>query len=148
VKQGELRSIAHNVADSFASGVGIPVGVYATDIFGEAEKTPDRFITVDFLNGKVAAGSGSARPQEAVRLYRDVLESVCTKHGASVSAFRMLTARYSAGRRGRRVVVAIEDRDGHRSVDEYVGAPLRHMKTVDDLGRVRPLRKPRWAPDG
>jgi hypothetical protein len=96
VKHGKLRSIAHNVADSFASGVGIPIGVYASDIFGEAEKSPDRFITVDFLSGKVAAGSGSARLKKAVGLYRDVVESVCIKHGASVSAFRMLTARYSA----------------------------------------------------
>jgi len=143
VKQGELRSIAHNLADSFASGMGFPIGVYVTDVFGEAEKSPGGFITVDFVNGKVAAGFGSAGLEKAVRLYRDVLESLCTKHGASVSTFRILTARYSGGRRGRRVVVAIEDSDGHRSEDEYMGAPLRHMKTVDDLGRVRTLRKPR-----
>ena len=80
MKQGKLRSIAHNVADSFASGIGIPIGVYATDVFGEAEESPDGFITVDFLNGKVAAGSGSARLEGAVRLYRDVLESVCREH--------------------------------------------------------------------
>ena len=70
MKQGKLRSIAHNVADSFASGVGIPIGVYVTDVFGEAEKSPDHFITVDFLRGKVAAGSGSAGLEGAVRLYR------------------------------------------------------------------------------
>jgi hypothetical protein len=143
VKHGELRSIAHNLADSFASGIGLPIGHDATDVFGEAEKTPEGFIAVDFLNGSFAAGSGSARIEEAVRLYRGVLENVCTKHGASVSSFRMLTARYSAGRTGARVIVEIEDTDGHRSVDEYVSAPLRHIKTVDHLGRVRTLRKPR-----
>ena len=143
MKHGELRSVAHNLADSFASGIGIPIGYYVTDVFGEAEKNPQGVIAVDFLNGTFAAGSGSAQLEEAVRLYRGVLENICTKHGASVSSFRMLTAHYFAGRTGTRVVVAIEDTDGHRSVDEFVSAPLRHIKTVDGLGRVRTLRKPR-----
>ena len=143
MKHGELRSIAHNLADSFASGIGLPIGLYETDVFGEAEKSSEGFVRIDFLNGNVAAGSGSAQLEEAVGLYRGALENVCTKHGASVSSFRVLTARYSAGRTGTRVVVEIEDTDGRCSVDEYVGVPLRHIKTVDDLGRVRTLRKPR-----
>jgi hypothetical protein len=143
VKHGELRSIAHNVADSFASGIGIPIGVYGTDVFGEAEESPDGFITIDFLHGNVAAGCASERLEGAVRLYRDVLEGVCRKHGVSVSAFRMMTARYSDRGRGSRVVVTIEDGKGRRSVDEYVSMPLRHMKVVDDLGRVRTLRRAR-----
>jgi len=53
VKHGELRSIAHNLADSFASGIGLPIGHDATDVFGEAEKTPEGFIAV---RGRTAPG--------------------------------------------------------------------------------------------
>src|SRR5581483_7171580 len=119
-----------------------PLGVYSTDVFGEAATSPGGFITVDFLKGTVESGRNSASLTKAVGLYRVVLEKVCSKHGCSVSYFRGLTARYSSNR-GRRVLVAIEDNEGRRSVDEYVGTPLRHRKTIDGVGRVRTLRKPR-----
>ncbi len=56
VKHDELRSIAHNIADSFADGLGFPIGYYPTDVFGEAGKSPDGFVTVDFLRGAIVAG--------------------------------------------------------------------------------------------
>jgi hypothetical protein len=142
VKHDELRSIAHNISDSFASGIGLPLGYYPTDVFGEAKRTSEGFITVDFLEGTVVTGRASGSLGKAVSLYRGVLADVSAKHGASVSQFRMLTASYSVGRDGRRVVVTMEDIEGRRSVDEYVGDPLRHIKTVDSAGRVRTLRKP------
>jgi hypothetical protein len=123
--------------------MGFPIGVYATDVFGEARRSPEGFITVDFLEGTLPAGCASAPLGKAVSLYRDVVADVSAKHGASVSQFRTLTAFYSADSRDRRVVVTIEDSEGRRSVDEYVGDPLRPIKTVDSAGRVRTLRKPR-----
>ncbi len=33
MKLGELKSLGHNIADSLASGVGVLIGVYVTDIF-------------------------------------------------------------------------------------------------------------------
>ena len=39
VKHGQLRGVAHDVADSFVSGIGLPIGFYVTDVFGEAGKT-------------------------------------------------------------------------------------------------------------
>jgi len=143
VKHDKLRSIAHNVADSFASGLGFPIGYYATDVFGEAERSPAGLITVDFLEGTLVAGRASEPLCKAVHLYRRVLADISAKHGASVSQFRTLTARYSAKSRGRQVIVTIEDEEGRRSIDEYVGDPLRHIKTVDNAGRIRTLRKPR-----
>jgi hypothetical protein len=143
VKHDELRSIAHNVADSFASGIGLPLGYYATDVFGEATRSPDGFIAVDFLEGTVVNSRASASLAKAVGLYRGVLTDVSAKHGASLSQFRSLTVRYSVDSHGRRVVVTIEDSEGRRSIDEYVGDPLRHIKTADSAGRVRTLRKPK-----
>jgi hypothetical protein len=143
VKHDELRSIAHNIADSFADGLGFPIGYYPTDVFGEAGKSPDGFVTVDFLRGAIVAGDASASLTKAVGLYRGVLADLSAKHGGSVANFRTLTARYSTAGLQKMVVVTIEDSNGRRSADEYAGVPLRHPKTVDTAGRVRTLRKPK-----
>ena len=139
MKHDELRSIGHNLADSLASGVGFLIGMYATDVFGEARKNPAGFLIVDFLNGTIQ-GRASASLAKAVSLYRDTLPLLCEKHGASVSYFRELAARYSVDAIGPRVLVTVEDQNGRRSTDEYVGAPLRHVKITDSLGRIRTQR--------
>ena len=144
MKHDELRSIAHNLADSFASGIGLPIGIFATDVFGEARRSPESLITIDFLTGTLVAGRASPSLAKAVSHYCDFLTDLCAKHRASVSQFRMLTASYSNEGHGRRVVVTVEDSEGRLSIDEYIGgSPLRHIRTVDNVGRVRTLRKPR-----
>src|SRR6185295_8492745 len=137
MKFDELRSIGHNVADSLASGIGLLIGYYEMDVFGEASRSPEGFITVDFLTGTCAAGTPSPSLARAVARYKDALVDLCRRHGASISAFRELTARCSVDVYGRRFVVTIEDQQGHRSTDEYVGSPGRRVKVLDHLGRIR-----------
>jgi hypothetical protein len=140
MKHDELRSIGHNIADSLASGIGLLVGVYDMDVFGEAGRSPEGFITVDFLNGTAVGGRHSVSLAKAIGLYREALPELCERHGVSVSSFRELTARYSIDALGRQVIVVVEDKNGRRSTDKYVGTPLRYVKTVDSLGRVRTKR--------
>jgi hypothetical protein len=137
MKLGELRSIGHNIADSLASGEGLPIGYYDTDIFGEASRAPGGVITVDFLTGTCVVGAPSAKLAGAVRLYRDALAKLCVRHSTSISIFQDLTAQYSTGTHGRSFVVTIEDEQGNRVVDEYVGVPGRRVRVLDNLGRVR-----------
>ncbi|HKA74537.1 MAG TPA: hypothetical protein VKE26_22240 [Xanthobacteraceae bacterium] len=138
MKFDELRSISHNIADSLASGVGLLVGVYGTDIFKEVSGSPEGFITVNFLTGTSTGGKVSPLLASAICKYRDALPVLCRKHGASSTVFRELTARYSIDMAGsRRVVVTIENNKGRRSIDEYVGAPGRRVRVLDHLGRVR-----------
>ena len=125
MKHNNLRSIAHNIADSFASGMGFPIGVYSIDIFGEARKSPEGCITVDFLNGSVISGAPSASLAKAVKLYSKVLPELCEKQGSSVSSFQLLTARYSLTNH---VVVTIKDAKGRHSTDEYMGTPLQRVR--------------------
>jgi len=141
MKHNELRSIGHNIADSLASGIGLLIGVYEIDVFGEARKSPEGFITVDFLKGSTIDGHPSKSLVKAIGLYRDALPELCKKHGASVSSFKKLTARYSDDSFGRQVIVVVKDKDGCHSTDKYVGSPLKYVKTLDSLGRVRTKRK-------
>jgi hypothetical protein len=140
MKLGELRSIGHNIADSVASGIGLLVGVYEMNVFGEARRSPERCIVVDFLSGRVIKGRASPYLVRAIALYGKALPAFCAKHRASSTIFRELTAQYTVDAYGPRFAVTVEDNEGRRAVDEYVGVPGRRIRTVDHLGRVR--RKP------
>jgi hypothetical protein len=138
---GTLRAIAHNIADSLGSGIGLLIGVYEIDVFGEAARNPGGFIKVDFLAGKATHGVLSPSLAAVVEKYRAALPELCVKHGASTEDFRELSACYSGDTFNTRIRVAIEDRNGRRAEDEYVGSPARHLKVVDRLGRIRTKRR-------
>ena len=141
MKFDDLRSIGHNMADSLASGIGLLAGVYEMDVFGEAIRSPEGFITVNLLTGTFEGGMASPSLARAFELYRDALPVLCEKHGVQASDFRELTARFSTDAIGRRFTVRVGDQHGHHAVDDYIGIPGRRIKVLDRLGRVRPKRR-------
>ncbi len=139
MKHDDLRSIAHNVADSLASGCGLLIGVYMTSIFAETKKCKGGVLKVDFLNGKALSDRPSRSLAGAIGKYRNGLRGLCEKHGGSIADFRELTAEYSETSTGQRiVVVTVEDQKGRRSTDTYADSPLRRVKQLDSSGRIRP----------
>lgn len=140
MKHKVLTSIAHNIADSLASGIGLMIGVYEMDIFGEAARSPEGFIEVDFLTGATEGARPSRSLAEAISLYAGVLPSLCQKQVVSISDYSKLAARYSGRGPNQTVVMTVQDRNGKTSVDTYVGAPLTRPKVLDPLGRIRPLK--------
>ena len=137
MKFGTLKSIGHNIADSLASGIGLMIGVYEMDVFGEAAATPEGFIDVDFFKGEASGGHASAELQRALKLYADALPDLCKRQGVEVSEFQHLSARFSGRAKFERFTVTVEDKRGRRSADEYVGRPGKRPKVLDHLGRVR-----------
>src|SRR5215471_817318 len=105
MKFDELRSIAHNISDSLASGVGLLIGVYATEIFGEARRSAEGFIAVDFLTGTSTGARTSKKLSDAIAKYHDALVDLCAKHNTSIDQFRQLTTRYSMDARTPRFAV-------------------------------------------
>lgn len=141
MKHDKLKSIAHNIADSLASGIGLLIGVYEMDIFGEAAKNKQGYITVDFLKGTTSGGRPSRALAKAIKLYSKALPDLCARHGFSVSCFHSLAARYYTDGLDRHVLITIEDKNGRQSNDEYIGSPLKRVRTLDSLGRIRTKRK-------
>jgi hypothetical protein len=138
MRLGILKSIGHNIADSLACGPGFLIGMYATDIFGEAAATPEGFIEVDFLTGAASGGKTSDELSQALTLYaKEALPDLCKRHGADVLEFRQLTARFSRDHMSVRFTVTVEDQQGRRSTDEYMGLPGSRPRVLDHLGRVR-----------
>jgi hypothetical protein len=138
MKHDELRSVAHNLADSLASGIGLLIGVYEMDVFGEAGRSPGGSILVDLLRGTVVEGKPSASLRRAIALYGDALPSLCASHGGSVEDFRELKVRYWYSRTERRFDVTVEDSAARRSTTEYAGVPGKRVKILDAQGRLRP----------
>jgi hypothetical protein len=122
-----LRSIAHNIADSLASGHGFldGVGGYSSNIYDEALKSSKSFIMVDFVNGTSGGEDISDSLAKAINLYSKALPSLCERQGSSVSFFKSLVVCYfSTGH----VIITIEDIKGRKSIDEYAGGPLKKVK--------------------
>jgi hypothetical protein len=137
MKFGELRSIGHNIANSLAHGNSFLIGVYGMDVFGEAERSTEGFIEVDFVTGVSCGGKPSLSLAHAFELCSRALPMFCRTHGASSAAFRRLSARFFGDKHRRRFIVTVEDQEGRRAVDEYAGVPGRRVKVLDPIGRVR-----------
>jgi hypothetical protein len=144
LKFDELRSIAHNLAESFASGgiLVLPTSFGTIHVFTEARRSPEGYIAIDFLSGRSAGARPSPSLARAIEFYGDALADLCGRHGTSPSAFRELTARYSVDKRVKRFVVTTADHHGRLQVDEYMGMPGKRVRTLKRLGRV-PSKKSR-----
>ena len=129
---GTLKSVGHNIADSLASGIGLMIGVYEMDVFGEAAATPEGFIDVDFLTGDASGGKPSAELARALRLYAQALPDLCQRHGVDVSDFRQLAARFSGRPMFEQFTVTVVDRQGRR--------PARQRNDVGARGHRQPDR--------
>jgi hypothetical protein len=141
VKHAVLTSIGHNIADSLASGIGMLIGVYEMDVFGEAARSPEGFIEVDFLTGATSGAQPSPSLARAIQLYAQALPTLCERQGAVVSDFERLTTRYSSRTAmDCEFTVEVIDRLGKRSRSRYIGVPGARARTVDELGRVRRQR--------
>ncbi|WP_056102179.1 hypothetical protein [Brevundimonas sp. Leaf363] len=124
MKLGVLQSIAHSAADSLVSGIGLLIGVYEIDIFGEAGRSDTSAISVDFLTGKVVEGHPSRSLAKAVSLYRTAFDELCLKQGVEPCTFKVATARFGTDPiYGPHFTVTVVDREGRSATDRYVGSP-------------------------
>lgn len=138
MKHSELKAIVHNVADSLASGIGLMIGHYEMDVYGDAQRSTGGAITVDFLRGTIIEGEPSTSLTDSVALYRKAFISLCSRSGGSVNDFIEAKARFSSDALNRRFVVTVTGRDGRRSMTDYAGTPGQRVKILDGQGRLRP----------
>ncbi|WP_424630198.1 hypothetical protein [Bradyrhizobium sp. SYSU BS000235] len=137
MKHSELRAIAHNFADSLASGLHIDYGG-RSDIFGEISQSPEKYIVVDFLTGDVEGCQPSQVLRGAIAYYKKTLPEFFEKNHASVSDVRELKVRYYFVLIEKRFLVTFTDARGRQSITEYGGWGGKRVKVLDWLGRLRP----------
>lgn len=118
MRSGERKSIGHNIADSLSTGTGLPIGLYGTDIFGEASQSAEGCLSVDFLAGTSTGALPSDGLAEAIKRYQGALAKRSARQGADIAGFRALTARCGVDPvQGCFFTVSVEGKKGHRSVD-------------------------------
>jgi hypothetical protein len=139
MKHAELRAIVHNIADSLASGIGLLIGGYSTDVFREASDSAHGELIVDFVSGKVIEGHASKSLTGAIGLYRGALERLCSDAGGSIAELREARVKFWSDQLDHHFAVMIEDKAGRRSTTEYAGMPGKRPKVMDQLGRLRPM---------
>lgn len=129
MKLGELKSLGHNLADSFASGVGLLVGVYAMDVFAEAAASDPGYIEVNFIDGSTTGSPISTTLQGAIKSYSSALPELCNKHSIDPSQIKTLIARFGTHPvYGQHFTVSVESVDGRSSTDQYIGFPGRRLR--------------------
>ena len=130
MKFATLKALGHNIADSLASGIGLMIGVYDMDVFGEASAGAPGYIDVDFMLGKTAGSPASRKLQKAVALYSTkALPSLCAKHKVDLKQVKTIQARFEVHPvAGRHFTVTVENKRGKRSVVQYVGVPGRRLR--------------------
>ena len=100
VKHSAMRSIAHNLADSLSSGIGLLIGHYDLDIYGEAGQSGSGAIVADFIAGRVLNGDTSPSLTKAIYLYGEALNYLAAAHGGSREDFKELTVRFWSDQSG------------------------------------------------
>lgn len=129
MKIGELKSLGHNLADSFASGIGLLVGIYQMDVFAEAAASDPGYIEVNFLDASAVGSPISVTLQGAIKSYSSVLPELCKKHSIDPSQIRTLIARFGTDSvYGPHFTVSVESIDGRRSTDRYIGFPGKRVR--------------------
>lgn len=137
MKHRQLHAIAHNFADSLASGMGFPIGVFMTNVFADAAINSDGSLEVDFLNGTVIGQTRDERLPKAVALYHKQFPAFCQRHGTSSSEFHKLVVRYTYNAPSTGFSVTIQDFRGRASTEEYGVYPSKRVSKIDHLGRRR-----------
>lgn len=130
MKLSELKSLGHNLADSFASGIGLLVGVYEMDVFAEAAASDPGYIEVNFLDASTTGSAISTTLQGAIKSYSKALPGLCKKHSINRSEIKTLIARFGTDPvYGPHFTVSVESNDGRSSTDQYIGFPGRRLRT-------------------
>lgn len=106
------------------------IGLFQTDIFGEAAAQAPGYIEVDFLHGTLAGSPFSPSLSSGVALYcKEALPVLCEKHGVNLVEVKALQARFSVHPVfGPQFVVTVENRLGKRSEDHYAGYSGRRLR--------------------
>jgi hypothetical protein len=131
-----------------ACGNCFVIGAYCLDVFGEAASSRGGVIEVDFLNGRVVQGDASESLKDATAQFGKVLPKFCQENGAEKADFLALLAVFDATTLERRVLLSVTDRNGHHSTTEYAGLPLKRLRVLDTLGRVRRVARHICPADG
>lgn len=137
MKRGQLRSIAHSLADSIAGGISLMTGFYELDLYGDAAKSPDGKLSVDLLNGHVIEGIASPELCTAISRLSLHFDRLCQTAGITRGDCHVANAHFYATPTRRGFTLEIEDGTGRVTEADYEGIPAHRVLERDPRGNPR-----------
>ncbi len=145
MKHDTLHGVAHNFADSIASGQSfvVPYHVIQTDVYAEAAENENDCLVVNILTAQAHGARSGGGVEAALPLLKSAFPAFCEKHGIRHSDYADFLIRFTrsaraVGRGSSTYIITIQDRNGKRTSREYIGVPGKRSKVTDELGRPRP----------
>ena len=140
MKHSKLHSVAHNLADSLSGGLSfiVPNYVLHTYVYAEAAATPEGYVVIDVLSGKMTGAFPGGDLEQTAPLVANAFPAFCAKHGVDHADYKECLVRFNARLAGNSFTVTITDRMGRRSAREYNGSQGGRLRTLDALSRLRP----------
>ncbi len=139
MKHSKLHSVAHNLADSLSGGLSfiVPNYVLHTSVYAEAAATPEGYVVMDVLSGKLTGAYPGGDLEHAASLVANAFPAFCAKHGVDHADYQECLVSFNARLAGNSFTITITDRMGRRSAREYSGRQGGRLRTLDALGRQR-----------
>ncbi len=140
MKQGQRQAIAHNIADSIASGCSLLLGEYDLPIRHWLATAPDGRIVLDCLAGRVMEGPAKPALEQLAKRLPDAVIALCAKENGSAQDFDALVVTLGSDALGVMAETTVRSPSGNETVDHYVGRPLRRRRMLDAAGRKRRVK--------
>ena len=137
MKHGQLRAVAHSIADSLAGGVSLMTGFYDLRIYEDAMRSEGGILTVDLLNGRVVRGTPSTDVVAALLRIPKEFDRLCSAKGFVRSDCRRALAHFHTTPITQGFTLVIEDNSGRITEADFHGVPARRVMELDHLGRLR-----------
>ena len=137
MKHSDIRSVAHSIADSLASGVSLITGFSHLRVYDDAARSAGRVLTIDLLNGKVVKGNPSSDLASAMVRILTEFDRLSRAKGFDRRDCRAALAAFHADQITPGFTLIIEDISGRITETDYEGVPARRVSELDHLGRRR-----------
>ncbi|MEO1475812.1 MAG: hypothetical protein AAFS13_05470 [Pseudomonadota bacterium] len=148
MKHDVLRSVVHNALDSLTSGCSFVFSLhdFSFPFWQFVWSMPDGVIEADLTSGEIQSPAGLSgsiayrRLESAMKTVARELPDFLRKNRCDPKQIESIHARFETNFKHRQYVYVRIARSGGRVTEDlYAGIPLRRLKGLDHLGRIRPV---------
>jgi hypothetical protein len=140
MKQGQLHAIAHNLADSIASGCSLLLDVYGFSIGAQLAKSPTGRIVIDCLHPRLIEGELTNDMRELIAAIPYGLTRLCEDEHGTRDDFSELHLVFSANHLAMEVEIIVGGNGRAATSRLFTGRPLKRKRVLDKSGRLRRTR--------
>jgi hypothetical protein len=140
MKQGQLHAIAHNLADSIASGCSLLLGIYEFSIGAQIAKSPTGRVVIDCLHPRLIEGELTSDMRKLIAAIPGGLTRLCEDEHGAREDFSELRLVFSTTYVAMEVETIVGGNGRAATSRLFAGRPLKRKRVLDKSGRLRRTR--------